>query len=372
MEDKETILAQPKNHLSVQSSMPLHVDDSHWAAPAEATRNRGNRVRILVKEAKNLPKMDHLSLSNAYVCASIIGDSQGIDERARVRLQHDVSKNILRAGLRSSSLKIRPLDRTKTINRSLNPKWHSNIELGEAYANMEAIVALQKKGGGTEKGDECKRTALDGTPVMVLITVHHEVSGAEDTAIGKIFIPSLRPGKPLDEWCPILTNEGAQLVGGLSQPESSSMIHLSLTYETLKGAKNESFAEDAVRSDDQVQYEEREDGMGGQGLESPKGKDAKRNFGGQAHTTSAIAQGGNSEEKEKQRSMEAEEMVCPREIDCSCCGSGSCSGRGTDITNFDSGSAAEGVRAAENDSTGDRQENPCTAPAHAIWRGERT
>ena len=188
------------------------------------------KIKMSIQEGKDLPRMDHLSLSNAYVCISLVGHADKIDDAARARLLHDVSKNKLRAGLRSSMLKLHPLYKTQVVNRSLNPKWMEDVEFSEGYLSLEAIEALQQKGAPKEGG----KTAL-GSGVLVFMTVHHEVSGAEDTAIGRILVPALQPGEQLDDWFPLLDKDGAPLMGGMS--EKPSQIRVQMTYEA-GGATN--------------------------------------------------------------------------------------------------------------------------------------
>jgi len=188
------------------------------------------KIKMSIQEGKDLPRMDHLSLSNAYVCISLVGHADKIDDAARARLLHDVSKNKLRAGLRSSMLKLHPLYKTQVVNRSLNPKWMEDVEFSEGYLSLEAIEALQQKGAPKEGG----KTAL-GSGVLVFITVHHEVSGAEDTAIGRIVVPALQQGEQLDDWFPLLDKGGAPLMGGMS--EKPSQIRVQMTYEA-GGATN--------------------------------------------------------------------------------------------------------------------------------------
>jgi hypothetical protein len=224
------------------------------AAPAtqpggeESEAPRGSdsatKVCISINQAKDLPRMDHLSLSNAYVCVSIIGDADKIDEDARLRLQHDVSKNKLRAGLRSSMLKFYPLHKTNVVNRSLNPKWNETFELPDGYLNLEAIEKLQQK-GAIKEGE---REVLQETTVLVLITVHHEVSGSEDTLIGRILIPALKPGQEMDEWFPLLSNDGEPQVGGMS--EKPSQVHVHLKYAAA-GAATRLQEQEALRAKEQ-------------------------------------------------------------------------------------------------------------------------
>ena len=202
------------------------------------------KVCISINQGKDLPRMDHLSLSNAYVCVSIIGDADTIDEDSRARLQHDVSKNKLRAGLRSSMLKFYPLHKTNVVNRSLNPKWNEAIEFQDGYLNLQAIEQLQQKGAPKEG----ERKLLQETPVLVLFTVHHEVSGSEDTLIGKVLVPALKPGEELDEWFPLLSNDGTPQVGGMS--EKPSQVHVRLKYEA-EGASIRLQEQEALKAQEQ-------------------------------------------------------------------------------------------------------------------------
>jgi hypothetical protein len=198
---------------------------SHSMAPITHSQGNTHKVHVVVNAGKDLPRMDHLSLSNAYVCVSVIGDAEGIDEHTHARLQHDVSKNKLRAGLRSSALKFPPLHRTKTVNRSLNPAWQDSIDLVDGYLDIAAITLMQNKNTSAE----VNRVPMKGTPVLVFITVHHEVSGAEDTAIGRFVVPVLRPGDELDGWHQLSTNSGNPLVGGMR--EQPAQLHVQIKYE---------------------------------------------------------------------------------------------------------------------------------------------
>ena len=243
----------PESSRLVQASPPAHMppDDVSPAEPSapqepadEAIENGGGEAKLImtISEGKDLPRMDHLSLSNAYICVSIIGDANGIDEGVHARLQHDVSKNKLRAGLRSSMLKLHPQYRTQVVNRSLNPKWSESVEFGDGYLNVAAIEELQQKGPPKEG----KREKLNGETLLVFITVHHEVSGSEDTAIGRIILPAIKAGQEMADWFPLLTKDGTPQVGGMS--EKPSQIRLQLKYKAEGVASKSQPGEEALHA----------------------------------------------------------------------------------------------------------------------------
>ena len=208
-----------------EKTAPVASPTADRSAPSPASAIEGGdetKVCISIKQGKDLPRMDHLSLSNAYVCTSIIGNADKADEASLARLQHDVSKNKLRAGLRSTLLKFYPMHRSKVVNRSLNPKWNEDVEFKDGYRSLEVIEKLQQKGAPKEGQVE----PLQNTPIAVLITVLHQVPEAEDTPIGKIVIPLLKPGEERDEWVCLVSNDGAPQVGGMNDKPSQLQIHI--------------------------------------------------------------------------------------------------------------------------------------------------
>jgi hypothetical protein len=95
------------------------------------------------------------------------------------------------------SLRIPALHTTAAVFGGAEPTWNETCELREAYADIHAV---EKLAGNAQSCGASEYMPLNGEPVLMMVTVHDMGDGAGDDMCGRVVIPHIEAGRPVDQW----------------------------------------------------------------------------------------------------------------------------------------------------------------------------
>jgi hypothetical protein len=95
------------------------------------------------------------------------------------------------------NLRIQALHTTAAVFGGADPTWNETCELREAYADISAVEKLAANPQNIGASDF---EALKGEPVLMMVSVHDMGDGMGDDMCGRVVIPHIEAGKPVDQW----------------------------------------------------------------------------------------------------------------------------------------------------------------------------
>lgn len=152
----------------------------------------GHLMNLSVVEARNL----QLSLSGfaeLCACVSLLREPQAMTHEHFLLIDHEEAP----AGS-ARDIRMAPQYRTLKVPATADPSWSDTIVLRDTQPAISDIEKMHQSGA---LGSSTARVPLDGTGVLMLVTVHELAGGAgEDAFAGRVVIPQIQMGQPVDQW----------------------------------------------------------------------------------------------------------------------------------------------------------------------------
>ena len=189
-----------------------------------------HRIKIEVVGARYLPTSMHSESGrprkpNALVCVTLIAEPHLMQDEHFVQLGHAVRGDGGASRKRScdeycgdddnfndddaKAMLLFPQEITHTVKEQSSPSWNTTLHLSKAYPDIIAIEAAAARNQLSTLGQA--GVELNGSPVMMLITVQDVVSDDGLYPIGKVLVPFVVAGTCVDQWFVLQDRQGTPL-----------------------------------------------------------------------------------------------------------------------------------------------------------------
>ncbi|KAJ1477052.1 hypothetical protein T484DRAFT_1906846, partial [Baffinella frigidus] len=195
------------------------------SAPGEG-RATGEDVlfafHLEVVEARNLTTASRGVVGAPFACVSLLGEPEGLEKRHFFLIDHQVGGQ---DGGDPQSILMQPLAKTGAVPSLPHggASWGSASTLRSCHPH---VVTL-------EQGGEAPLVPLAGAPVLLLATVHDASAPGGAGFAGRMLIPQVKAGQPVDQWFMLQGRDGVQLKNAAGE---SSAIRLRFAYGALRAS----------------------------------------------------------------------------------------------------------------------------------------
>eukprot|EP00960_Hanusia_phi_P019510 575612-Hanusia_phi.AAC.1 len=154
---------------------------------------------IEVIQAQNFPRIH--DQNEIYVCASLIKDPSSMEKKHFFLIDHnygqDVDENLF--------YRMNPQYRTQAVKVFQGCEWNSSFTFHSTFPDITVLERLHASHQIMSASDD---KYLDGSAVLLLVTVH---KANDDAFLGRIVIPHIGIGKPVDQWFVLQNRDGSQI-----------------------------------------------------------------------------------------------------------------------------------------------------------------
>jgi hypothetical protein len=175
------------------------------------------QVFVQVVKARDLPVLGNFDPS-VVCCMSILhlgGTKTDISSHYTVDHDHGVGKDTRDAANRQYYCSIQPHHITKAATAGTSPSWNLRDSGGmflfkDAYPPVKDLENASSSGKLHISGDV--RAPLDGSDVMLIVTLHDALGWGKTEFLAKALLP-VKVGYPADHWVVLRARDGGHVVG---------------------------------------------------------------------------------------------------------------------------------------------------------------
>mmetsp|Transcript_24341 Transcript_24341/g.38267 ORF Transcript_24341/g.38267 Transcript_24341/m.38267 type:complete len:274 (+) Transcript_24341:1-822(+) len=239
--------SKAENSMTLASSPPgipkLNLTDVGNSRP-QLPQNGEKHWRVYVQliEARDIP-VDSDKLPSSFCCLSLLQLAARTEIKQLSAIEHDVGT--VAQGRTFSACKLTAQQTSKIFRRSMSPIWNQGFIFPDSYPSIGALLeAPETQPSGDKAFVADDRISLEGSDVMLLVTLHDSntsaSSRASDDLLGKALFP-VQVGHPADHWVVMRGRDGSQLPGVNGR---NPMIHLRVaygasTFQSVLGSEDE-------------------------------------------------------------------------------------------------------------------------------------
>lgn len=182
-------------------------------------------MSITIIEARDLPNNGAGEPPETFACVSVIDDPAEIEDRHFHLIDHDLTHGKEQSHL----MKIQPLHWSKPGPRSHNPVWSDGCTLAESHPAAKKLEQLHQEG---KLATSQLRTPMEGKPLVFIVSLHDRdaYNAGANNFVGRVVLPEIEAGKPVDQWFMLQTQDGTQIEGPTGRP---SGLHLQIVYSQV-------------------------------------------------------------------------------------------------------------------------------------------
>ena len=179
-------------------------------------------MSVTVIEARDMPNNAAGEATETFACVSLMENPAEIEDRHFHLIGHDLANGNDSPHL----MRVQPLHWGRVGPRSHRPVWNDSCTLTTTHPGPPQLDQLHKDGNLSTSRT---RVAIDGKPLAFFVTVHDRDAFNEgaDSFVGRVVLPEIESGKPVDQWFMLQTQDGTPIVGSNGR---TTEIHIQIVY----------------------------------------------------------------------------------------------------------------------------------------------